>query len=333
MSFLAACEAPATGPAIFQAPQEIHPAPGISAPISTNGLQKLTYKVGPFNLPAGQPSTTMWEAPGSINFQTDEPLWIVSFERSIEDGAGGALPDELLHLAVLSNAAETNPLCTEKEVARPFIAATSITKKIELPDATGYAVLPADQLDAKVILQNPTSQDFNNVYFKFALTALPVASAKNIKDVSPLLLNIDPCDYAPINIPPKEFIKKDANFTIPEDGLLTRAYGLMQDYGVELALKTEGQPTPFWEAKAELSQEHKIISLPEFEDPAGIPFKAGDTISLNIAYDNSSDKWQNNATGAVMAYMIRTGEEGGSAAKAEKAVAVSAVGAQKMILK
>lgn len=331
--FLHGCEAPASGPAIFQSPQEGTPSPVMSAPSSTSGMQKLTYKIGPFNLPSGQKAQTMWEAPGSINFQVDEPLWIVSFENSIEDGSGGTLPDELLHMTILSNAGEKNPLCTEKEIANPFIAATSITKKIEFPETTGYAILPDDQLGAKVILQNPTPQDFNNVYFKFALAAVPMASAKNIKDVSPLFLNIDPCDYSPINVPPNEFVKKEASFIVPEAGLLTKAYGLMQDYGVEVTLKTAEQPTPFWEAKAELSDEHKIISLPEFEDPAGIPIRAGDTISLGIVYDNSSDKWQNSAIGAVMAYVIRTEEEPRGIAKAAKAVAIDATTAQKTLLK
>lgn len=275
----------------------------------------------------------MWESPGSINFQAEDPLWVVSFESQVEDASGGELPSELLHLAMLTNSSEKNPLCTEKDVANPFVAATSITKKIELPEDHGYAINPTDQLDAKVVLQNPTTQDYENVYFKFTITAIPMKNAKNYKDVVPLMLNVDPCDYYPISVAPKEFLKKDSTFTVPESGLLTKAYGLLQDYGVEVSLSANEQPTPFWDAKAELSKEHKIIELPEFNDPAGIPFKAGDKISLSVVYDNSADVWQNGSIGAVMAYVTRTDDEGTTSKSSAKAATMTATSAQAAMIK
>ena len=297
------------------------PAGGATPSISTS-LQKLTYKIGPFNLPAGQKAETMWESPGSIDFQAEDPLWIVSFEPSVEGGDGSELPPELLHLALLANVSERNPLCADKDVANPFMAATSITKKVKLPDGLGYPVLPTDQLDAKVILQNPTAQDYSNVYFKFQITAVPIKNAKGYKDVVPLMLNVDPCDYYPLAVAPKEFLKKGADFTVPETGLLTTAYGLLQDYGVGIALSANGQPTPFWDVKAQQDKNHKILELAQFDDPAGIPLKAGDEISLTVVYDNPLDSWQNSATGAVMAYVVRTEEETPAELKTAKSISL-----------
>lgn len=330
---LTACSEGVNGPNINTAPvqKEVVPEASQNGAAPSTSVQKLTYKVGPFSLASGQKAQVMWESPGSINFQTDEPLWITAFESNIEDGNGGELPPELLHLAVLTNGAEKNTLCTDKEVSNPFAAVTSVTKEIKLPDGDGYAVTPNDQLDAKVILQNPTTQDFTNVYFKFTVTAVPMKSAKGMRDVVPMLLNVDPCDYLPITVAPKEFVKKRATFVVPESGLLTKAYGLLQDYGVEVSLSEKDKPTPFWEAKAELSSDHKVVSIPAFEDPAGIPLKAGDEIALDVAYDNSSEQWQSGAVGAVMAYMVRTDGENATTKK-ETAPTTSAVSAAKMLI-
>ena len=329
--FLSACSNQGGVPNVSSSPVE-EPAPisAITSPPSTT-LQKLTYKIGPFSLKAGQKAQTMWESPGSINFQTDEPLWIVSFETAVEDADGGELPNKFLHLAMLTNRSEANPLCTEKETANPFFAATAATGNIKLPENSGYAVLKDDELDAEVVLKNPTAQEFDDVYFKFTLTAVPMMAAKNFQDVMPLFLEIDPCNHAPIIVAPKEFVKKSSTFTVPEDGLLTAAYGLLQDYGVEVSLSAKDQPTPVFEAKAELSSDHKIISLPSFEDPAGIPLFAGDEISLNVAYDNRSEQWHDGATGAIMAYVTRPERDAKPATKKETAITANNV--QKMLLK
>ncbi len=324
--FFSACASGGSAPKAISGP-EVKPVEyNVTSSTGNSAAQKLTYKVGPFSLPAGQKAITMWDAPGSINFQTEEPLWVTSFEHDIEEAGGNELPKDLLHMAIVSNNSEKNPLCADKEVANPFIAATSAIPRIELPEGTGYAILPEDQLDAKVVLQNPTTQDFNNVYFKFTISAIPMKGAKNIKDVAPLLFDTDPCDHTPMSVPPKEFAKKTAEFKMPEDGLLTKAYGLLQDYGVEVSLTSDDQPTPFWEGRAELSEGHQVTSLPVYNDPAGISLKSGDKIVFEAVYDNSSDAWQSAATGAIMAYVVRTGDE-------EKPTAIDATSAQKALIK
>jgi len=332
--FLSACQSSGEGGPDLSLAEIKTPTPSISenGPSTSTSVQKLTYKVGPFVLPAGQKAQVMWDAPGSITFKTEEPLWVTSFESSIEDSSGGELPSSLLHLAVLTNASEKNALCTDKEVANPFVAATSITKNIDMPDGAGYPVLSEDQIDAKVVLQNPTSHDFSGVYFKFEITAVPMKAAKNIKDVMPMLLNVDPCDYSPMAVAPKEFVKKEVRFIVPENGLLTKAYGLLQDYGVGVALLEKGQPAPFWEGKAELTGDHKIVSIPVFEDPAGVPLKAGDEISMQVAYDNQAERWQDGAIGAVMAYITRTDDDKEPSSSKSTDV-VSTISAQKMLLK
>lgn len=279
-------------------------------------LQKLTYKIGPFSLPAQTPAEEMRESPGLIKFHIEEPVWMTGFEFKLEDASGTKLPRQLLNLAILTNGSEQNPLCADKQVSNPFAGATSTVQTIKLPDNDGYPLLPEDEITAKVILQNYSAHDYNNIFFTFTLTAVPMKSAKNYSDVLALFLDVDECGHAPIALPPKEFTKKQAEFKLPESGFLTRVYGLLQDYGIEMSLSANGQLTPFWIAMAEQSEEHKIIGLPPFEDPAGISLKGGDKLSLSVSYENPLDKWQN-ASASAMVY-IRRGEAPTKGLEAQK---------------
>ena len=302
--------------------------------IPQSGLQKLTYKVGPFKLSANQKAQIMQDDPGKITFSTDEPMWVTKFTSKITDADGGDLPKDLLYTAIVANSGEKNPLCTDKEVANPFFAANTLNTEIELPEGFGYAVLADEKLETNVVLRNPHSQGFEAVYFEFEITAVPMRMAKNIKDVAPLLLDIDPCDHAPMAIAPKEFVKKRAEFELPEGGRLTKAYGLLQNYGVEVSLTNGKQPTPFWQGKTELDTEHEIVSLKPFEDSSGIPLKSGDSLTMNVIYDNSSTEWKEDATGAVMAYVARSDEAAEkTTAKASTLVESSAVKTQSYLLK
>ncbi len=304
--FVAACSDSGGVPTIASlATPQANTATG-APPSSSISAQRLTYKIGPFNLPAGTKAINMQDSPGAINFQTEEPLWVTAFQAGIEGANGEELPTTLLHSAIVTNSAERNPLCTERQAANPFMAVTGSTKSIELPERHGYPVNSEDPLEARVILQNPTNQDFNNVYFTFKLTAIQARSERGFVDVAPILLEADPCDHTPLSVAPRTFSQRDAEFSAPENGLLTKAYGLLQDYGVEVSLKAKDQPTPLWTALAEVAPNHSIISLPVYEDPAGIPIRSGDKISINVSYDNTSDQWQPSATGAVMAYIART---------------------------
>ncbi|MBI4365262.1 MAG: hypothetical protein HY543_00415 [Deltaproteobacteria bacterium] len=275
---------------------------------------KLTYQIGPFDLPAGTAAEAMREQPGKVRFRVDEPMWVTAFEPRIEDGDGAPLPGSLLHLAIIANHAETNPLCTAKQMGNPFAAATASLKQITLPPGSGYAVLPDDPLSASVILHNPSEQDYHNVYFTFTLTAEPLKTAKTMTDVAPLLLDMDPCDHAPLAIEPNGYVKKSQQFNLPETGRLMQAYGLLQHYGVEIALGKESADKPFWKAAAMIDAEHQIVSLPAFDDPSGVAVNQGDPIHLSVAYDNVQERWLTDATAAAMVYVARVDTTDGATA-------------------
>lgn len=272
-------------------------------------VQKLIYHVGPVDLLAGQTVDAMLDKPATLSFQVNEPMWVIGFEPNIIDADGKSLSGKLLHKAIVFNKHEANPICASGNGGNPFAVATSTLTKIELPEGFGYPLLPEDPLEAKVMFHNPTDQDYLGVSFSFELTTIPMEKAKGFGDLKAILLDTDPCDHKPISIEPGAFVEKSQTFTVPQAGNLMVANGLLSDYGVAVSLThQEGtKPTlvPFWRAEAKLDETHHIIELTPnpFIDPAGKQIKQGDKLTLGVAFDNFSDEWRNEATGAAMVYL------------------------------
>ncbi len=314
---LTACTQGATAPAFKSLDSVTEPTPtaaeqNASEPAAskpTAGLQKMTYQMGPFDLPAGTSAENMRENPAHITFAVDEAMWITGFAPRLENSRGEEIPGALLHLALVSNRSENNPLCGAEHTGNPLMAATSALKQIQLPEGYGYAVLPEDTLEAQVVLQNPTEEDFSDVYFTFTLQGQPMGTSQVMKDVLPLLLDTDPCKHLPLAVEPGAYLKKTERFTMPEAGSLIAAYGLLQAYGVEIALTKESDAAPFWEADATIDRSYQVTELATYEDAEGISVSSGDGMVLSVAYQNFSDVWFNDATAAAMVYVARSTEQ------------------------
>jgi len=268
------------------------------------GIIHLIYHVGPVDLPAGTSFEAAQDKPLVMKFQVDQPLWVIGFEPKVISAAGEALPAELLHHAIISNLHEENPICTEGSVGNPFIAATSTLTKIRLPQGFGYAVLPTDPLEAKVILSNPTDQAYVDVSFELNMIAKPMNEFTGMKDVKPLLLDVDPCNHKPLQIEPEQFVKRQATFSLPNTGNIMVAHAILQNYGAFVELIKGSDVMPFWRADAFLDENHRITELINnpFEDPAGVKLKKGEPITLGVAYDNTKTSWLKDATASAMIY-------------------------------
>lgn len=275
-----------------------------AAPKTT--IQKLNYTFGPFRLDAGADATAMANKDGKLSFHVDSPVWMTGFEPHVVDAKGNPLPGNLVQLVVLSNTRETNALCSTQQTGSPFAATTSMLQKILLPEGYGYPLLPEDPLEAKIVLRNPTDIDYTDVYFTFTLTAEPMDVASHKLDVSPLLLDVDPCEHSPITLPPNGMVEKKGAFVVPEDGKIVKAQGLLQEYGVSVSIEASQDATKFtWSAKSQQDDRHQIVSLDAYENTKGAAVKKDDPISLGVVYDNFSTEWVNDATAAAMIYVAR----------------------------
>ncbi|MBT3182545.1 MAG: hypothetical protein HN337_08580 [Deltaproteobacteria bacterium] len=269
------------------------------------GLKKIVYHVGPVDIPRGLKSEDMLEKPLIMTFQTDEPVWLVGFSPRVVDANGSKLPSELLHSAIMSNLHEENPLCSDAGGGNPFAAATSMLTEIELPQGYGYPILSTDPLEARVVLQNGSSESYVDVYFELTMLVKPMSEMTKLKDVKPMLIEIDPCTHEAADVAPGKFVEFNATYEVPDDANLIVAHGLLESYGSTVELVARDEATPFWSADANLDEEHRIVSLEgdPFEDSQGVFFKEGDAITMDISYDNSSDEWLDGVTAAAMVYL------------------------------
>lgn len=275
-----------------------------TAPKTT--IQKLNYTFGPFRLPAGATATPMTGRDGKMSFHVDSPVWMTGFEPHIVDAKGNALPKTLVQLVVLSNGSEANPLCGTRQTGNPFAATTSLMQGVTLPEGYGYPLLPEDPLEARIVLRNPTHDELTDVYFSFTLTAEPMDVANHKHDVTPLMLDVDPCDHTPITLPPNGMVEKRGAFAVPEDGRVVKAQGLLQDYGVSVSVDATEDNSKFeWSATAQINDEHHIVSLDAYENSKGANVKKSAPMTLGVVYDNFSSSWINDATAAAMIYIAR----------------------------
>lgn len=267
------------------------------------GVERIIYRVGPVDLPAHTDPDDAISKPLTMRFQADKAMWVIGFKPRIVDESGSALPAELLHQAMVFNMHEENPLCAGE--GNPFTVATSLLKEIELPEGYGYAILPTDPLEARVVLANPSDKGYAGVSFELTLVARAMDEFSNRSDVKPVLFELDPCGHSAMKVPPREFMEKSAAFEVPMRSRLIAAQAALQDFGVAVELRRGSDPEPLWRAEALLDKDRRITGLLDdpFISPKGIPLKGGEEISLGVAYDNSGASWLAGRTAAAMTYL------------------------------
>lgn len=269
------------------------------------GVKRIVYHVGPVDLPGGYGTDSTDQAPLTMRFQIDEPMWVTGFEPNVVDDHGTKLPNSLLSLAVMSNMHEQNPLCEEAAGGNPFFVASSTLSSINLPQGYGYPLLPTDPVEISAYLKNAGEEGFSNVYFEVTLIARPITEFAKLADITPVLMEFEPCNHDSISVEPDSFYESETSYSVGQDGSLVMALGVIGDYGARVGLRAKDAAVPFWESYAMLDDSHHVITLTEnpFEDSAGVDLKAGDTITMEVSYDNYSKDWIDDAPAAAMLYL------------------------------
>jgi hypothetical protein len=299
------------------APDFLTPEPSVGAPGEQEGPavndelaqaaweQRLVYHVGPVDLPPQTDARSMLEKPLTLNFQTDEPIWVTAFVPRVIDASGAALPAELLHSAIIVNLHEENPLCAEGGSGGPIFFASSLVTEVDLPQGFGYPILATDPLEARVVLQNTTDQSYAGVSFELTLVARPMNEFTNLADVKPILFEMSPCDHLPLDVEPGSFAERSATYQPAIKGRIVLADGVLTDYGAAIELAAGKASAPFWRAEALLDELHRVLALAEnpYADPKGVAVGAEDPITLSVTYDNTSQAWLHAAVAGAMVYL------------------------------
>lgn len=319
LSFLAACRGGiGSGPEMLLKPAVQEPEASSTIITGKDGIGVLTYQMGPYDLPAQTPSSAMSGSPAKLNFSVDEPIWVTGFKTILEDTDGNPLPTRLIQQVILINHGEENSSCNTKETGNPFMAATAGMEEISLPEGYGYPLMASDPLEARVILKNPFERAYSDVSVKIVLEGIRVSDGGDMKDVRPVMLDVDPCDHQPLSLAPGEFMEKTGSSNSPEKGKVIRGYGLLQDFGVSVKVANGGGA--FWDGIAQINESYEIVEMPYFESADGISVGKGDKLELTVAYNNSSDEWFNDATASAIIYIARDDDEVVTATDAQKSM-------------
>ncbi|MFH1654439.1 MAG: hypothetical protein ABIE74_10365 [Pseudomonadota bacterium] len=276
-----------------------------SETIVRTDLKEFIFHIGPIDLKPNTDPTEMLDKPLTMKFQVGEPVWVIGFKPAVVDGLGKKLPGELIHRAIIYNQHESNPLCSEAKKGNPIMIASSALTEIEFPLGYAYPLLPSDPLQVEVVLQNETEGGFLGVTFELKLITKPMNEFVKMKDLKPVMVDLDPCEHKPIKIEKDEIVEKAKTFRIENASRLILANGILQDYGVTLAISKDTDPIPFWRAQAELDENYRIKNLENnpFIDPKGVAMKKGEAITFQCSFNNASKRWYNAAAAGAIMYL------------------------------
>lgn len=267
--------------------------------------KEIIFHAGPIDLPNDTAPDSMLEKPLTMRFQVGEPVWITGFESSVIDSNGNKLPSALLHRAIIFNLHEENPLCGDSKRGNPILAASSTTSSIEFPQGYAYPLLPTDPIELSVSMKNSTDKQYSGVYFSIKLISKPMNEYMKIKDLKPMLISADTCEYRPTKVGAEAIVEEAKTYKFERKSSLMIANATMEDCSVTVALTKKTEAVPFWRVQAKIDDKNNILSLTDnpFIDPAGVSFKSGETVTFSSGFNNTSSKWSNTSTAEVMMYV------------------------------
>lgn len=269
-----------------------------------SAAQQLILRVGPVKLPARSDSDAIAQ-PRDFTFSIPFDGWLVTYDPSLVDAAGAALPGGLLHHAGLWNAARSDFLCPNKE-EHIFGAGSELAAWPQVP-GYGYPVQQGTKVRVSVMFANATPVSYSDAYFELRIAYRTSASgATPLKNVYPMWMNVEECGDSSYTLEPGKSTTA-ARFTVRYPGALLAVGGHLHDYGRDLLL----QDLTFMDTVADLvpqtdSAGH-LLSIPStsFIDRGGYRLEQGQTLKLTAVYNNPTGRYLPDAAmGIAVGYFL-----------------------------
>lgn len=245
--------------------------------------QELILETPPIDVPAGmhhngaQPDTRVGIVPLSG--------WIKGYDVDVVDGAGNAVPRELLH--------HVNVIAPgQRELFSPIMlrigAAGTETGSVRVPGIFGFPVDRGSRIMVTAMLHNPFEQTYHDVRIR---VRMPVSERGGIVDpmrVYPFYLDVmPPASVHRFDLPPGHF-EKSWQGRPAVDGRIMGMGGHLHEYGTELRLEDVTEGRVMWRTTPVLDESGDVAAMSHdrFIWRLGLPIRADHTYRLTAVYDN-----------------------------------------------
>ncbi len=254
-----------------------NPPPG-GGPVVTD-----TFRLGPFDLEAGEDVETTLPAP-----RPDGAFGMVGMRFRVVDDQGNdmsMMQGVHLHHIVMQNTTDVDRLCTGRK--ERFAGSGGEYTPIDLPDPYAYLVEANDQWRAQFHLMNmgPNSTD-RTLYIEYDLDYQPAATPDNVRPVMPLYMDTTGCGNSQYAVPgdggPGSVHVNEASWTAPRDGIAVWTGSHMHRGGIRGQLIG---PSGSWcDSDAEYNAMGHLTGISSCQ--LHHQLKAGEDYTVRIEYEN-----------------------------------------------
>ncbi len=240
------------------------------------------FVVGPLDLPA-----TMGHL--RLPIQVAEiPVdgWLHGFEATMEDGAGNAIPMDLLHHV---NFIDPDKRDLFAPIARRVLAAGRETREKKLPSVLGYPIEAGDRMIISSMFANPTGTDFPEAYLRVRIFySLEEDGFVQPRDVYPFYLDVmGPVGAKSFPVPPGKTVHAyEASPAV--EGRIVGIGGHLHDYATALRLEDVTEGKVLWEAEPEYNAEGRLTGVSEdlMLLTGGIKVSPDHVYRISVEYEN-----------------------------------------------
>ena len=240
------------------------------------------FVIGPLDLPADmghlRPPIQVAEIPVDG--------WLQGFAVTMEDGAGSALPMDLLHHV---NFIDPDKRDLFAPIARRVIAAGRETREKKLPSLLGYPIEAGDRMIISSMFANPIGTDVPEAYLRVRIFySLEEDGFMQPRDVYPFYLDVmGPVGAKDFAVPPGKTVHAYEASPVIE-GRILGIGGHLHDYATVLRLEDVTEGKVLWEAEPEYDGEGRLTGVSEsiLLMSGGIKVTPEHTYRIYVEYEN-----------------------------------------------
>ena len=212
--------------------------------------------------------------------------WLHGFEATMEDGAGNALPMDLLHHV---NFIDPDKRDVFAPIARRVIAAGRETSRKKLPSLLGYPIQAGDRFIISSMFANPTGEDVPEAYLRVRIFySLEEDGFMQPRDVYPFYLDVmGPVGAKDFAVPPGKTVHAYEARPVIE-GRILGIGGHLHDYATVLRLEDATAGEILWEAEPEYDEDGRLTGVSEslMLMTGGIKVSPDHTYRIYVEYEN-----------------------------------------------